>query len=92
MSLIYLALAQKADLLSLPGEDDISQVQNLRIFGRWGNLVFVNENFQPNDLNQGWDGKINNQEVAPGVFVYVTVIEYIDGTSEIFEGDITVIK
>ena len=74
------------------GEDDIRQVQNLSIFDRWGNLVFINENFQPNDLSQGWDGKINNQEVDPGVFAYMTVIEYLDGTSEIFAGDITVIK
>ena len=74
------------------GENDINQVQALRIYDRWGNQVFINENFQPNNLSDGWDGRFNNQEVNPGVFAYMTVIEYLDGTTEIFAGDLTVIR
>ncbi len=74
------------------GENDINQVQELRIYDRWGNQVFINENFQPNNLSDGWDGRFNNQEVNPGVFAYMTVIEYLDGTTVIFTGDVTVIR
>ena len=74
------------------GADDIESIQELRIYDRWGNLIFVNENFQPNDPSLGWDGRYNNQQVDPGVFVYMAVLKYPDGTTELFAGDVTVIK
>ncbi len=74
------------------GENDIQQVQELRIYDRWGNLLFVNEKFQPNDPGLGWDGRYNEVQVDPGVFVYMAVVEYSDGTTELFAGDVTVLK
>lgn len=66
-------------------------IKNLNIYDRWGNLIFVNSDFAPNDKSQGWKGNYNNKSVAPGVYIYMATVEYRDGTTEIFAGDLTVI-
>ena len=35
---------------------DALPIQSLRIFDRWGELVFENQNFMTNDPASGWDG------------------------------------
>lgn len=52
----------------------IQKVKSLRIFNRWGQIVFSRENFSPNDKNAGWDGKVNGQIPASGTFVYITEV------------------
>ena len=47
----------------------------LRFYDRWGNLMFINENFVPNQPSLGWDGRFNGKPVVPGVFVYVFEVE-----------------
>lgn len=74
------------------GEDDIEVVESLHIYDRWGNLVFLNENFLSNDPSEGWDGRYNNVDVIPGVYVYVFDILYTNGEREILGGDVTVIR
>ena len=72
--------------------EGVMEITELNIYDRWGNLVFANTNFQPNDLNQGWNGRIDNDSVIPGVYVYYTVITYDNGETESFSGDLTVIR
>lgn len=64
----------------------------MQIFDRWGELVFENKNFAPNAPQFGWRGKAKGKFVNPGVYVYVVEVEYIDGGTEIFSGDVTVIR
>ncbi len=73
-------------------EEGIAVISELNIYDRWGNLVFANANFQPNDQSQGWNGRIDNEAVIPGVYIYYTTITYDDGETEIFSGDLTVIR
>ena len=71
--------------------DQISSINGMYIYDRWGNLMFVNENFSPNDPNQGWDGTYNDNLVEQGVYVYV--FKYvIDGREVIEAGDITLLR
>jgi len=67
-------------------------IQKLQIFDRWGELVFVNENFLTNDPELGWDGKFDKIDVVPGVYVYFASIILPEGEIEILSGDVTVIR
>jgi hypothetical protein len=62
----------------------------LRIFDRWGNLLFQQLNFKP-DEQIGWDGTFRGVNVEPGVYVWIAVAEFLDGSTKIFKGDITVV-
>jgi len=70
----------------------VEEIQVLRIFDRWGDQLFLNEHFQPNDESEGWDGSFRGQPMNPGVYVWQAVIAFIDGTVEIYAGDVTIYK
>lgn len=73
-------------------EKSIEDILSLRIYDRWGNLIFKTENIPPDNLQYGWDGTFNGRDVQPGVFVWVADIVYKDGSTEVGKGDITVVK
>ncbi|MBK8669660.1 MAG: gliding motility-associated C-terminal domain-containing protein, partial [Saprospiraceae bacterium] len=70
---------------------NILSIKKMSIYDRWGNLVFQKENFAPNLPSEGWNGKFNNEDVVPGVFVYSIHYETISGI-KIISGDLTVIR
>ena len=70
----------------------IRVVKILRIFDRWGTLVFEKANFDPNDPNLGWDGRFNNQPMRPQVFVYFAEVEMIDDRDLMIRGDVALVE
>ena len=73
-------------------EEQVVQVKQFMIFNRWGELVYEGFNFQPNDPDNGWDGKFRDEMMNPGVFVYLAEIEFIDGEVILYKGDITLVR
>lgn len=70
----------------------IARVLDFSIFDRWGESVFNNTDFQPNDPAEGWDGMLSGQPLNPAVFVYTAVVEFVDGRVETFKGDVVLIR
>ena len=64
----------------------------LRIYDRWGSLVFENNGFFTNDRSAGWDGSFRGKPLSPGVFVFQTELEYAPGRLIRLQGDITLIR
>jgi hypothetical protein len=79
-------------VLQVYGGQDVAEVEVFRIYDRWGELLFEATNFQPNDPSNGWSGKQNGKNVAPGVYVFYAVVRFLDGEQEIFSGDVTVFR
>ncbi len=80
------------DLFYISTGEEVLQIKALRIFDRWGGLVYENENFSPNDPNFGWDGKYNKKPNFSGVYVYYALIAFQDEKELIYEGDITLVR
>jgi len=70
----------------------VKEVKDFKIFNRWGEQVYEAKNFQTNDPIQGWDGTLRGEVLNPAVFVYFAVIEFIDGSIESYEGDISILR
>ncbi|MBK6821603.1 MAG: gliding motility-associated C-terminal domain-containing protein [Saprospiraceae bacterium] len=83
---------QQNDFVTVFGNHSIKQVDEFRIYDRWGNLVFLSGNFMVNDLQAGWDGNFKGEPVNPGVFVYYVKATRIDGTTVTLAGDVSVVK
>ena len=65
----------------------------LNIYDRWGNLVYRDQNYVPNDMvNRGWDGSNGSQEYSPGVYVFVAEVVFVDGVTIQYKGDITLVR
>lgn len=59
----------------------------LRIFDRWGELVF-----ETTDQNIGWDGTFKGKKLDPDVFDYYLDVECLGGLHNIIKGNITLMK
>ena len=81
------------DIFYINADDSmIKQVNKFQVFSRWGELVFTDEDFQPNTPDHGWDGFFKGEKLNPSVFVYYAEIEFIDGLVKIYKGDVTLRK
>jgi gliding motility-associated-like protein len=58
------------DLFTIYGGPEINRIRSLRIFSRWGNLVYERRGFLPNNPNNSWDGTLRGEPLNPAVFVY----------------------
>ncbi|MBL7797167.1 MAG: gliding motility-associated C-terminal domain-containing protein [Saprospiraceae bacterium] len=69
-------------------------VNYMRIFDRWGNLMYQRESFIPNnnDFAEGWDGKYKGQIVQNGVYVYLIEVKFLDGRVLLYRGDVSVLR
>lgn len=73
----------------------VRRVTNVKVFDRWGGILFEEGNFEPNCLDgiKLWEGEgQNGKPVNPGVFVYVIEVEFLDNTKLLYRGDITVLR
>ena len=80
------------DLFMIFSGKGVEEVVNFSIFNRWGEMVFQQNNFQPNDDIYGWDGNFYGQPMNPGVFVYSAEIKMIGGEVVIFKGEVNLIR
>ena len=65
-------------------------VKNYQIFDRWGNQIFEAKDFAPNDATFAWNGKYKGEKVQAGIYLYRIEIEFTDGRSRQFSGDIAI--
>ncbi|MEM8585379.1 MAG: gliding motility-associated C-terminal domain-containing protein, partial [Bacteroidota bacterium] len=79
------------DLLVVHGQPGVEILQ-FQIFDRWGEQVYINENFEVNDESTGWDGNFRDQQVNGGVFVWQLVALLPDGSEAEFRGQTTLIR
>ncbi|MEM6726518.1 MAG: gliding motility-associated C-terminal domain-containing protein, partial [Bacteroidota bacterium] len=74
------------------GGDGIRNVFEVRVFDRWGELVYKRNNLDLNDGSQGWDGTFRDEPMNPGVFTYVVIVEFDDRTRQTYKGTVTLIR
>lgn len=80
------------DYFTVYGTPTIKKVNTLKIYDRWGVLVFEKKDFPPNVEKEGWDGTKSGKKMNSGVFMWLTEVEYFDGTHEFLRGNVTLIK
>lgn len=66
----------------------IERVVYMKVYDRWGNILFNKENFSDLIPENGWRG----EGVQSGVYIYDIMVLYQDQTLENMVGDITLIK
>lgn len=76
------------DLWSVYGGDDISKIISIRVFNRWGNLVFGGNDLEPGAIESQWDG----DKAANGLYTYYVTVAYTDGDSETFTGSVAIVR
>ncbi|MBI5915648.1 MAG: gliding motility-associated C-terminal domain-containing protein [Bacteroidetes bacterium] len=80
------------DVFMIFAGKSVTRIKSFLIFDRWGETVFRLYNFQPNDPVFGWDGTDRDSELNAAVFTWFAEIEFIDGKTELYEGDVSLVR
>jgi gliding motility-associated-like protein len=79
------------DIFYIMGGQDIKIIKEFSIFNRWGQPVFSKTNIQANDSGSGWNGLVNGKPAPAGAYVYIAVIEFSDGSQQVYKGSLVVV-
>jgi len=75
-----------------PRGSGIGKVKSLRIFNRWGEVVFERFDFAANDIAAGWDGRYKGQPLSSDVYIYTCDVICENNELLTFKGDVTLLK
>ncbi len=80
------------DILEIFVGDTYMEVQDWRIFDRWGNLVYSSGPFVPVEEKRGWDGTFYQRPVLPGVYAYLLTYRITSGDIRAQGGEVLLIR
>lgn len=67
------------------------EIRSFRVYNRWGELLFESSGVEALDVMR-WDGTFKGEDCEIGVYVYQIELRLWSGESEIFRGDVTLIR
>ena len=81
----------KNDIFYIAGSG-IKVIKSLRIYDRWGGVVFEKSNLAIDDPSSGWNGKVNGVVTATGTYIYLAEVECSSGEKFTLKGTVTLIQ
>ena len=72
------------------GGNDVARIKSFQVYDRWGQVVHEYFDFLPGDPASAWNGKVKGKVANPAVFVYYAEIEFKDGETVLYKGDVMV--
>lgn len=76
---------------TLFGGPAATRIELLRIYDRWGSLVFEARDIPLNDPYLGWDGRFRGKPVD-GVFTFYALVRFVDERQIQYDGSVTVVR
>ncbi len=77
------------DYFTIYGNENLLAISWIKVFDRWGNLVFSRTDLPPNQSEAGWGGNI---EVGAGTYLFAAQLQFKDGTSKKVTGSILLVR
>ncbi len=75
-----------------PRGTGLNRIRGMKIFNRWGELVFEKSNFYANDPSSGWNGLVGGKKVPPDVYTFVIDVICDNGQVVSQNGNVTLLK
>ncbi|HYJ39023.1 MAG TPA: PKD domain-containing protein, partial [Chitinophagaceae bacterium] len=75
-----------------PRGSGLNRIQSMRIFNRWGELIFERKDFLANEAGAGWDGKVRGKPADQDVYVYIIEIICTNATVIPYKGNVALIR
>jgi len=80
------------DIFYVYGDQAVEEIENFRIYDRWGTLVFDAAHFAPGSSGVGWDGKYRGRPMPAGVYLYSLMVRFTDQSRRLYSGDVTLLR
>ncbi len=82
------------DIFSVYPGKGVTKILDIKVFSRWGELVYEQPSYDPHDPSShdiGWDGFFRGEKMGQGVFVYIVEFELFNGEKAMLSGDVTLL-
>lgn len=73
-------------------EETVEVIEEFKIFSRKGHMVHEFYYFEPNEPIFGWNGIFDGEELDKEVYAWYAVVRYINGETELFKGDVLLLR
>jgi gliding motility-associated-like protein len=70
----------------------VEETEWLRIYDRWGSLVYEGKHLQPDNPNDGWDGSCRNKPSSSGIYLWQASIRFKNGNVVLKKGDVMLLR
>jgi len=80
------------DRLDFFAGPEIERIQSLRIYNRWGAIVFEASNVAPGSPEAAWNGLFNGDHAPQGVYIFQATVEGKDGKLSKFNGEVVLMR
>ena len=71
---------------------NIERVLSFQIYNRWGELVYEENNFVPENGLPAWNGNFKGEPVSTGVYAYKINVMFNDGSTFLKGGNVTLMR
>jgi hypothetical protein len=75
-----------------PRGSGIFSIKRIKVFTRWGEVIYEKNNIKANDASTGWDGRFKGAKLNADVYVYIVEVSCDNNTILTFKGNIALIK
>ena len=75
-----------------PKGTGLFRVKSMRIFNRWGEIVFEKNEFTANDASAGWNGMFKGKLASPDTYIYTMEILCENNTIIPVKGNVTLLR
>ena len=80
------------DYFFVQGGTKVEKVSTLRVYDRWGELVFDGLDMEVNVEEQGWDGNFRFKPASSGAYIWYAEVLFKDGHTEVLKGDVILLR
>lgn len=80
------------DYFTIYGGLSARSIRVLRVFDRWGELLFEGKDLPLGSEPLGWDGTFKGDPLPSAVYVYYGEVEFIDGEVLTVKGDVSLLR
>jgi gliding motility-associated-like protein len=75
-----------------PRGSGVDRIQSMRIFNRWGEIVFEKKNFPANSQADGWNGMVRGKPAESDAYIYIIEVICDNGQIIPIKGNVTLIR
>jgi len=79
------------DFFTIFGGTEVKRIKTMHVYDRWGQLLFEQYDFPPNQETLGWNGIRQGQRLKTGTYAFFVEVEFIDGFTWTYSGDVSLL-
>lgn len=80
------------DYFTIYSAKGVHNINFMKIYNRWGALLWEGYDLAPNDERKGWDGYYKGKPVNNGTYTYIAEIKLYDNTVQLIRGSVDVVR